>query len=231
MPLLLILLFIGIVAAAAWFGWKQAEQRRQELRALAGDLGWVFAPDRDTSHDHEYAHFEIFRRSHGRCAYNTLFGELEVAGARSPAKAGDFLYKVTSSNGKTTTTHTHRFSYLVVELPFARVGDLLIRPEGMFDRLAGVFGFDDIGFESAEFSRAFHVKSPDKRFAYDVVHPRMMEFLLATLPVAIDVENARVCLSDGRSRWTPEEFRGQIGFLSRFFALWPEHVLRGLEVR
>ena len=111
------------------------------------------------------------------------------------------------------------------------MSDLLIRPEGMFDRLAGVFGFDDIDFESAEFSRGFHVKSPDKRFAYDVVHPRMMEFLMAMTPVAIDIENGRACLSDGRSCWTPEEIRGQIEFLSRFFELWPEHVLQELEVR
>ena len=28
----------------------------------------------------------------------------------------------------------------------------------------------DVGFEWAEFSRAFHVKSPDKRWASDVLH-------------------------------------------------------------
>ena len=41
------------------------------------------------------------------------------------------------------------------------------------------FGFDDINFESAEFSRRFFVQAPDKRWAYDVIHPRTMEFLLA----------------------------------------------------
>ena len=63
--------------------------------------------------------------------------------------------------------------------PFRNVPDLLIRPEGFFDKVAGAFGFDDIDFESEEFSRAFFVKSSDKRFAYDVLHPRMLELLMA----------------------------------------------------
>ena len=45
------------------------------------------------------------------------------------------------------TTRTHRFSYLIVHLPFSGLPDLLIRPEGVFDKMAGAFGFDDIDFE------------------------------------------------------------------------------------
>ena len=66
-----------------------------------------------------------------------------------PAKMGDFVYKITTSTGKSTQTRTYRFSYLILHLPFGNVPDLLIRREGMFDKLAGAFGFDDIDFESA----------------------------------------------------------------------------------
>jgi hypothetical protein len=226
MPILAAFLLLGVLA---WFGRLQIRKRREALAALAAQLGWRFDPSRDTSHDEEYAHFEIFRQGHSRTAYNTLTGTLEVAGRDWPAKAGDFLYKTTSSSGKSTTTHRHRFSYLIVHLPFARVPDLLIRREGLFDKLAGVFGFDDIDFESEEFSRRFCVKGPDKRFAYAVIHPRMMEFLLAEQPPALDIEHGRCCIADGRQTWDADGFRARLDQARGFFGLWPEHLVADLE--
>jgi hypothetical protein len=50
---------------------------------------------------------------------------------------------------------------------------LLIRREDIGDKLIGGLGFDDIDFESEEFSRDFWVKSDNRRHAYGVIHPRM----------------------------------------------------------
>ena len=229
LPILLILAGIGLVGVFGYLGWLAAKKRREALAALAARLGWGFDPARDRHHDDEYAHFEIFRRGHSRAAFNTLTGHLEMDGRRWAAKMGDFVYKVTSHSGKSSQTRTYRFSYLILHLPYGRVPDLLIRREGVFDKLAGAFGFDDIDFESAEFSRRFHVKSADKRFAYDVVHPRMMEFLLAGDAPAVDIERGRCCLSDGRRRWEPADFEARLQWITRFLDLWPDHVTHALE--
>jgi hypothetical protein len=226
LPILAVAVLLGVFA---YWSWLQAKQRREDMAALAADLGWRFDPAADSTHDETYAHFELFRRGHSRSAYNTLTGALELGGRRWPAKAGDFLYKITTSDGKTSSTHTYRFSYLILHLPFGAVPDLLIRREGVFDKLAGVLGFDDIDFESEEFSRRFCVKSPDKRFAYAVVHPRMMELLLAEQPPAIDIERGRCCISDGRHSWSVQEFHARLGLARRFFERWPEHLLVDLE--
>jgi hypothetical protein len=230
-PWHIILIIVGIaaIAAFAYLGWLAEKKRREAMAALAAKLGWHFDHRRDRDHDDEYAHFEIFRRGHSRAAYNTLTGELEVDGRSYPAKMGDFVYKVTRHSGKSTHTRTYRFSYLIMHLPYAGVPDLLIRREGVLDKIAGAFGFDDIDFESSEFSRRFCVKSPDKRFAYDVIHPRMMEFLLAGNPGSIDIEYGRCCVSDGRRRWQPEQFEAYIAWIRRFFDLWPDHLTAQLE--
>lgn len=232
-PWLIALFVLAMVALGigAYFAWRAEQKRREELAALAASLGWSFDPEKDIAHDDEYAQFEVFRRGHSRAAYNTLAGSLEVDGRRFRGKAGDFTYKVTTSNGKTTSTTTYRFSYLILHPPFAQVPDLLIRREGLFDKLLGAIGFDDIDFESSEFSRRFHVKSPDKRFAYDVCHPRMMEFLLTGDPPAIDLERGACCLSDGGRRWSPEQFREMMTWAAAFFDLWPDHLTRELETR
>jgi hypothetical protein len=124
---------------------------------------------------------------------------------------------------------TYRFSYLIWHTPFARVPDVLIRRENVLDKLAGAFGFDDIDFESAEFSRKFCVKSPDKRFAYDLISAQMMEFLLRGKPPTIDMERGRICIVDGTRRWKAEEFRGRLGWVREFMDLWPDHVTHDLE--
>jgi len=227
---LLVIVGIVVVGAVAYFSWLAEKKRREAMAALAAELGWSFDRTRDRSHDDEYAHFEIFRRGHSRAAYNTMWGELERQGRRWPAKMGDFTYKITTSTGKSTSTQTYRFSYLILHMPWSRVPDLLIRREGMFDKIAGVLGFDDIDFESAEFSRRFHVSSPDKRFAYDVIDPRMMEFLLKGDPPTVDIENRRCCISDGRRRWEPVEFRQKLAWITEFLDHWPKHVLASLRV-
>lgn len=222
-------LIITLVVVGAIYAHKQEMKRREDLAALAARRGWRFSAAKDHAHDEEYSHFEIFRSGHSRYAFNTMEGPVEVHGRACFAKAGDFHYRRTSGSGKNRRTTTYRFSYLILHLPYASSPDLLIRREGLFDKLKSVFGFDDIDFESAEFSRKFYVQSPDKRFAYDVCHPRMLEFLLAENPGLIDIEKGRCCISGGYSRWKPEEFEAELDFLLRFLELWPEHLTSELN--
>ena len=227
-PVLVFALVAVAIGIGAYFAWKAEQKRRQELEALASELGLTFDPSEDSSHDEDYAQFEIFRRGHSRVARNTLRGDLELFGRRCHLCTGDFRYKVTTSNGKSTSTTTYNFSYLIVHPPWD-TPPLLVRPEGVFDKIAGAFGFDDIDFESAEFSRKYFVKSTDKRFAYDVLHPRMIEFLLQTKPLILDIEHGALCLSDGSRRWDPAGFRAQIAFVQKFCELWPRHLVRDLS--
>lgn len=223
---------VGVIIALIVAMEMAARKRREALAALAAELGWRFDPRKDRDHDEEYAYFEYFRRGHSRVAYNTLSGSVEIDGHGYWAKAGDFQYMVTRHNGKTTQTDTYRFSYLIVHSPFGRtLPTLLIRPEGIFDKMAGAFGFDDIDFESVEFSRRFYVRSDDKRFAYDVIDPRMMEFLLASNPPAVDMEHGQCLVSNGSSQWTPEEFRWHIRWVVEFFDRFPDHVVDSLRQR
>ena len=223
--------FAALIIAGIVIGAIQAQKRREAMLLLARDLGLTFYPGRDHTHDDEYAHFEIFRRGHSRAAFNTLTGHLKIAEQNIPVKAGDFTYKVTSGSGKDRKTTTYHFSYLIAHLPYPTIPDLLIRPENVFDKIAGVFSDRDIDFESEEFSRRFMVAGPDRKFAYDICHPRMIEFLLQTSPPAIDIEHARLCLADGSRLWKPEQFRWAADFLNQFLSRWPEHVVKDLVHR
>jgi len=228
---------VALVIYAAIQAEKARQQRIAEMRAYAQEAGLSFREEKDTSHDEEYAHFELFRRGFDRAAYNTIYGKMEYNDAVVDVNMGDFTYKTretyttTDSKGRTRTRTRivkHHFSYFIMELPYITMPDLLIRREGLFDRIASAFGKNDIDFESAEFSRKYYVKCNSRKFAYDIIHPRMMEFLLETKPGLIDIENARICLADGYSVWKSPRFGHSLHWTRRFLDHWPDFVVKDL---
>lgn len=81
------------------------------------------------------------------------------------------------SRGRTSRTY-HRFSCALTEIE-AACPHLVIERESLLTRVADRLGFRDIEFESAEFNRAFQVTSRERKFANDLVDPRMMSWLLS----------------------------------------------------
>ena len=225
-PFLLVVL-VALAAAGFYLSRKRDRERSDALAALGNRLGFALEENAEAD-EPVYEPFAIFRHGHSREPRNTLVGKVTVDGRPCSARCGDFRYRETHTTGKTTTTTTYEFSYVIVRVPWA-TPPLVIRPEGLFDKIAGAFGFDDIDFESVEFNKRFYVKSPDKKFAYDVVTPQMMEFLLSVEPPMLDLEPGAICCSDGRKRWDPDEYEGAIAFLKAFFDKWPRHLVAQLE--
>lgn len=222
-------IIIAITLVAVWYNHQKQKKRTQAMLELSQTLQGTFTPGRDSFHDDQYAHFEIFRQGFDRAAFNTITGTLQIDRRHFDCKLGDFRFKRREGSGKHRRTVTYNFSYVIIHLPFLTFPDVLIRREGMFDKLKSAFGYDDIDFESAEFSRKFYVSSNNKKFAYDLCHQRMIEFLLRSDPPTIDIENARVLLADGNHQWTPERFLAKLAFFEQFADQIPDHLLKQLE--
>ena len=62
----------------------------------------------------------------------------------------------------------------------------------MIGRLIGRLTNRDIELDSEDFNRAFTVTCPDRKFASDVLHPRMMELLLANPQAAFRFDRSWV---------------------------------------
>ena len=199
-------------------------KRRTVLKALAQNLGLAFDPQKGLHLHHAYAH-QVFRKGHSRRASNNMFGTMRLAGYELHVRMGDYTY--VTGHGK--HQHTHRISYAAFKLPFIGTPSLLIRREGIGDKLVGGIGFDDIDFESEEFSRAFWVKSENKKHAYDVIHPQMMEFLLNGPTPHVEIVHDVCVLLEGWTRWDAETFHRAPGWFEAFLELWPEHLVDRLR--
>ena len=228
---MIVVLVIGVVllcGVAAYYAHQQAKKRLTALNLLANQLGLRFDPGANSRHDERFAQFAAFQVGANRAAYNTLSGTTGVGGHQQPVVMGDFRYVVESGSGKNRRRVTHHLSYLLVGVPFEPVPSLLVRREHFFDKVTDFLGFDDIDFESVEFSRRFHVGSSDKRFAWDLIDPRMMEFLMAEETPAIDMKDGWICMA-GKSTWAADELSDRLSFVGRFIEHWPEHVVRGVR--
>ena len=161
---------IALVVALIVFGILKARERREAMARLAKELGFEYYQDDPWNLEDKYAMFELFGRGHSRRASNVICGEVDGRAVVA------FDYQYTTGSGKNQSTHSCQA--LVMGLPIVAAG-LRMRTETVFDRLASWVGWDDIDFESDEFSRRYHVASEDRRFAYDIFHARLIEHLLA----------------------------------------------------
>lgn len=182
--------FAVAIVAAIVYGLLAARRRREALAALAARLGLRFHEERDHALAERLGFLRKLDTGSNRYVYNRLSGGFQG----HEVTAFDFHYETYSHTKHGRQTHHHHFSVVTLVLPRS-FPELLITPEGIFSKIAQAFGYDDIDFESAEFSRAFCVRSPDKKFAYDVCHPLMMEYLLARRHLAIEYEGNVLALA------------------------------------
>lgn len=176
--LLIVIAVVVLVAfiAIAVLSAIAAKKRREGLAALAAQRGWSYVK-RDDGWCDAFAEAP-FGLGHNRQAKNVLTGQYDGR----PFVSFDYIYHTTEtdtdSEGRTTrreVSHPYGVAGLDMGVTFPA---LEVSPEGMFGRLIGRITNSDIELESEDFNRAFTVNCPDRKFASDVLHPRMMELLM-----------------------------------------------------
>jgi len=192
--ILIFVLFAVVIIAAAIYGALAARKRREALSVLAARLGLNFNPEEDYGLADRFEFLNQLAQGENRYAINVLSGTYQ----QNQVLAFDYHYEThsTDSKGNRTTQH-HWFSFFILTLP-ASFTELTIRRENFLIKIAEAFGYQDIKFESAEFSKTFCVRSPDKKFAYDVCNAKMMEYLLSNRDLSVEIENEVLALAFDR---------------------------------
>jgi len=167
-PAIIALIIVAAIGLGI-LGYRQDQKRRRLLFHWARSRGLARSSDSTRGWEKRFPRLKVFGRGHSRRSTLTLTGEVDGR----PVTCLD--YRFTTGSGKNQTTH--RRAMVIVETGHPVI-PLQIRREHVFDKVGEFLGHDDIDFESAEFSRAFHVSSSDRKWAYDVIHTRTMEYLM-----------------------------------------------------
>ncbi len=216
-PFVFVAVVVLVIVAAIYSAIAQ-RRRREGLFMLAQRLGLDFRGGQDFGIPGRFGFLKQLAQGDDRYAVNVLSGNYR----QNQILAFDYHYATyhTDKNGRHKDDHW--FSFFILSLPSA-FPELTIRRESFFTRVAEVFGYQDIEFESAEFSKAFNVRSPDKKFAYDVCNAKMMEYLLANRDLSIEIENEVIALAFD-SRLSVEQIEFNLQRLSEIRSRLPEYL-------
>ena len=208
-------IFGVIVIVGTIFSAIAARRRREGLFELAQRLNLNFDAGKDEGIPERFSFLKQFDEGHDRYAVNVISGNYQ----QNEVLAFDYHY--TTGSGK--NRQDHNLSFFMIVMRGCQFPQLTIRREGFFDKVAEMFGFQDIKFESAEFSKAFCVRSPDKKFAYDVCNTKMMEYLLANRDLSVEIENEVIALVFN-ARIAVEQFETDMQRLVEIRAWLPEYL-------
>jgi hypothetical protein len=168
-PCLFVLPFAALVGVFIYLGFRNARLRREACLRLATELGFQYYETDPWNLAQRYGTLSLFSSGHSRKASNVFTGTLDAR----PVVLCDYQYETGSGKDETT----HRFQAAVLELPIL-APRLEVRRESVLDRIAEWVGHQDLHFESEEFSRRYHVKCTVPKFAYDILHERLIAYLL-----------------------------------------------------
>lgn len=188
------IIFVALAVVAVTYSIRAAKKRREAFMMLAARLGLSYSAAHDVVLAHRFKFLDRLAQGSNRYAYNILSGDYQG----HYVIAFDYHYETHSTDSKGhRRTHHHHFSFFILRLeqPFP---ELTITREGVFSKIAQAFGYEDIDFESHEFSRRFCVRSKDKKFAYDICHARMIEYLLANDDLNIEIEDTALAIGFAR---------------------------------
>jgi len=207
-----------IAVISAFYGVIRARKRLEGLFELAQRLGLNFSAAEDYGLADRYGFLKQLAQGENRYARNVLSGTYQ----QNQVLAFDFHYETYSQGKSGRQTHHHWFSFFILTLP-AFFPVLTIRRENFLTKVAEAFGYQDIKFESAEFSQAFCVRSPDKKFAYDVCNAKMMEYLLANRDLSVEIENQVLALAFN-TRLSVEQIEANLQRLVDIRSRLPEYL-------
>jgi len=195
-------------------------KRRQALIELGARLGLKYQAK---SHGlaRQLSYIQWLNQGDDRYAFNIFTGmyhDREVM-------VFDYHYRTQHTDSKGRTHHTHHYFSVYLLMQELTFPELRIYPENFLDRIGQALGFDDIDFESVEFSRAFTVRGADKKFAYDVCHTRMMAYLLEHKGLHIEFENRTIALYF-QEKLQIEAVEKRLGYLLEIRQLLPEYLYR-----
>lgn len=226
-PLLLVAFAIIVVGSIVYHYKKKGEFREWVARR-----GWSLSEEHDYRVDDRYPYLKCLHQGDDRYAFDIVTGFWKDRQLR----AFHYHYETESRDSKGNRQTTHHYLTLVTLLSEVPLRNLDVRPESILDKFGTFFGFEDINFESAEFSRKYHVSSNDRKWAYDVLHARCIEYLLSRPPIRMHLHGTEA-IAWFQGRYKPAEIEEAAETLAGVLGCLPGYILRehsglaGMEVQ
>jgi len=186
-------------------------KRREALVVFARERGWQFGEQRIKPGELPCGHLKLFNIGHGKWASNVMTTEYVGSEPAAAATAGAVRrvmdYRYTVGGGK--NSHTSVLTVAAYELPACDFPQFVLQKEHLGHTFASWFGHDDIDFpEHPEFSKHYHLQSPDEAGVRAMFAGPLIEFIQQGPTVTVQAEGSWLIVHQKRAK--VEELAGTI---------------------
>ena len=157
-------LCVLVLGVGAYFAWRARQKKIAMYRAWAAQYGFHYEPSDNSVVG--LSTEDPFNNGHSRKGIDVFRGMYKNT------HIVFFQYQYSTGSGKERKTFNHQV--VAIGLPTQRPLLDISQENFLTKRFA-----KDIDFENQAFNDIFRIKSPNRRFAYDVIHARTMEWMLA----------------------------------------------------
>ena len=192
--------FAALVVTILVCSYISEKRRTDKFRLVAEELGLPFFPKGDQSLIDRLSDFHLFSEGHGKKIENTLHGD------SGTVEVAIFGYKYTVGSGKNSSTKRQSVVYFrsaSLDLP-----QFAVRPESFFHKIGGVFGYQDIDFEShAGFSKSYLLRGTDEEQVRETFNDEVLDFFEQNQGVSVEAARNDLIFYRASKRIKPTDVR------------------------
>ncbi len=195
--IVLSVLFVVVFFAGRYF---YERKRSEALQATARSLGLSFEKSSNIDIEQRFGSFNLFSEGRRKKIRNCISGKLDDADVMV------FGYSYRVGTGKNSSTHRQTvvcFKSRKITLPAFE-----LRPEGLFHKIAGVFGYQDIDFSSyPDFSKSYLLRGNDETSIRKVFSPMVISYFEKNKGLSVEVNGDTLICYRQSKRVRPTEIK------------------------
>lgn len=159
-----VLAFIGLVI---WIGHVMEKKRTQAMKVAADAMGYAFEEQRPDLIG-ELGAFHLFQQGRSKRLRNV------ISGSQGGVAFKIFDYRYTIGSGKNSQTIRQTVAH--VRSDRLRLPGFALRPENIFHKIGGVFGYQDIDFDShPTFSKKYLLRGQEEQEIRQAFAPHVLD--------------------------------------------------------
>lgn len=194
--LLIVFVALGALAVGVILYYRE-KKRREDLWSVAGRLGFSFSVEGDPHLLSGLGQFHLFSQGRSRKVRNVMHGEIQ------DIVVSLFDYRYTTGSGR--HNHAHDQTVLLFSSERLALPSFTLRPEGLFHRMAGALGYEDIDFDSSPaFSDAYLLKGADEDRIRAIFTPEVRAYYTRHSRLCTEGERGRLVHYRAGRRVSPE---------------------------
>jgi hypothetical protein len=197
---LLFCAFVGLVVVAIVYNNIYEKKQTETLRAIAAQLGLDFAAIDATGLQAGFAGFNLFEHGRSKTIRNIAYGRID------DAEVMMFEYSYTTGSGKNRHTRTQTVGFFQSDR--LAMPEFVARPEGLFDKIGQVFGYQDIDLPShPEFSKRYILRGVDEGAIRSFFDSGVARHFENNRTISIETKLDRFIIYQPARRLKPEQWR------------------------